>query len=343
MIGAFLLVHSVSAAVGADTNPPPAAKVEDTNVTEVQRSYLHLQEQLLATQLALEQTRKESKESSAQTAATLTARLQAIEQALNSQRALELEAMQRSNLTLVLVGGSFAALGFVALVLMAYFQWRTVHGLAEVTASLPGARPLEPAPVLALGAGEAHLVTAGMAEQSNQRLLGVLERLEKRICELEHSTHLPLKAGVLAAGEAPNAAAAQANGHSEPSSEAAGAAPAPNPGTPVAAAGTELSVLLRKAQTLLDQDSPEAALSCLDEALALDGNHSEALVKKGAALERLQKLDEALKCYDQAIAADSSMTIAYLHKGGLFNRLERFSEALACYEQALHTQEKRAA
>ena len=50
-------------------------------------------------------------------------------------------------------------------------------------------------PLAALGAGDAHLVTVGPAEQSNQRLLGALEQLEKRIHQLEHTAHPPPQEG----------------------------------------------------------------------------------------------------------------------------------------------------
>src|SRR5262249_27512306 len=123
-------------------------------------------------------------------------RLEAIEKALSAQRARELDAMQSSNRVMLTVAGTFAAVGFVAMLLMAYFQWRTVHGLAEVSAAMPAGRALGQSPaVAALGTGEAHLLTVGPAAQSNLRLLGSLEQLEKRIYELEHTPHAALEEG----------------------------------------------------------------------------------------------------------------------------------------------------
>jgi len=79
---------------------------------------------------------------------------------------------------------------------MAYFQWRTINRLAEITAALPMAHALGAGPqVAALGAGDARLVSMGTPEQSSQRLLGALEQLENRIYELEHSAHPPLPQG----------------------------------------------------------------------------------------------------------------------------------------------------
>jgi tetratricopeptide (TPR) repeat protein len=173
-------------------------------------------------------------------------------------------------------------------------------------------------------------VGAGMAEQSNARLLGALDRLEKRILELEHIAHAPPAATAAATNRAPSSMASDG---AEPPSVAAAA--------PVAFAGADrISLLLAKGESLLNLDKSEEAARCFDEALALAPGCPEALVKKGDALERLRQIDEAINCYDRAIATDGSMTVAYLHKGGLFNRLERYEEALQCYEQALRTQEK---
>jgi tetratricopeptide (TPR) repeat protein len=215
------------------------------------------------------------------------------------------------------------------MLLMAYFQWRTVNGLAEISAALPSVRALGPgSSVAALGLGGEQLVSNGQAEQSNMRLLGAMERLEKRIYELEHTSGAKPETGPRSNGVNGGAAPAQTPAHlvSEVPAEAE-----PDP----------VAALLARGEAMLNADKPEEALACFDEALALAPGHTEGLVKKGTALERLQKLNEAVECYDQAIAVDDSMTIAYLHKGGLFNRMERFNEALECYEKALRTQEKR--
>ena len=339
-----LLLSFPLRAPGAEANASssPAGKNEETNSQEVLRSYLQIQEQLHATQLAIERTRQEADATAAQTAKTLGDRLQSVEQALAAQRAHELDvmqssnhAMQSSNRVMVIVAGAFATIGFMAMVLMAYFLWRTINRLAEISAALPAVvRRLEPGPyVPALGAGETNLVTVGPAEQANQRLLGAIDRLEKRIYELEHAAQPALKEGPSSGNGLHPADDGGANGAAAPGESAPAQAASLNPG-PVAA-------LLARGQSLLDSDQAEGALACFEEALALEPGCPEALVKKGAAFEKLRKLDEAIACYDRAISADSSLTIAYLHKGGLFNRMERFSEALECYEQALRTQEKR--
>jgi tetratricopeptide (TPR) repeat protein len=311
------LIATVGPLAWAQTSVTNAPRADDTN-SEVIRTYLQLQEQIHETQLAIQQSRKEADKNAAESMGTLSDRLQSIEKALAAQRARELEAMQSSNRVMLTVAGTFAAVGFLAMVLMAYFQWRTIHGLAEISATLPSARGLGPAPVLpALGLGDQPVVTSGPAELSSQRLLNTMEKLERRILQLEHSTE-------------PHAPGTNGNGVDQE-----------NGSNPAAGSGNDrVALLLGKGQAMLNLDKAEEALACFDQVLELDATNAEALVKKGSALERLQKLDEAIACYDKAIAANSTMTIAYLHKGGLYNRMERFNEALECYEKALQSQDR---
>ena len=157
-------------------------------------------------------------------------------------------------------------------------------------------------------------------EQSNARLFNVVERLEKRILELEQATRAPLAETTV----------------SPPVTDRMARRRIPSDRDECVAS------LLAEGQSLLNANEPEKALECFDQALALDPKHAETLIKKGGALEKLDRFEEAIACYDDAIAADGSMTIAYLHKGGLFNRMSRYEEALQCYEHALHTHEKKA-
>jgi tetratricopeptide (TPR) repeat protein len=153
-------------------------------------------------------------------------------------------------------------------------------------------------------------------ELSNQRLMSVIERLERRVLELEAASLASVATEVEVT-------------------------PVPENGQ-LTGDAARITVLLGKGQSMLNADHPERALECYDAILAIDQNHPEALVKKGAALERLKQDDAALLCYDRAIQADETLTIAYLYKGGVYNRLERYNEALECYEQALRVQGKQA-
>jgi tetratricopeptide (TPR) repeat protein len=326
---AFILAVTSLRSRGADSELPttPAVKTEETNSLETLRSYLQLQEQLHATQLAIEENRKEATAAAARNAEALANRLQAIEQSLVAQRTRELEAMQSSNRLMLMVAGGIALLGLTAMMLMAYSHWRAMNRLADIATAFPPSRGLGGAtPLTALGPGDAEVVSVGPGptEQSNGRLLGAIDRLEKRIYELEHTTQSSVKekAGEEVKSESPNGngEASSAEGKLETGS---------------------IGMLLGKGQTLLNLDKVEEALACFEQILVLAPDHPEALVKKGSVLERLRRLDEAIECYDRAISKDSSMTIAYLHKGGLFNRMARYNEALDCYEKALQTQERR--
>ena len=315
----------------ADTAAPAVpSTLENAGSNDVLRAYLQVQEQLHDAQLAIERNRQESQAAAAQNALTVSNRLQAIEQSLLAQRASESDTAQRTNRLLMTIVGVFAVVGLAAALLTAYFQWRAVSQLAEISTALSASRGLtfSNTPTLALAAGEREALTNGSVEQSNARLIGLVQQLEKRIGELEHTATLPLQEP---------GSNGEANG--EEVSE-------PHPELALDSNGdgksTQTARLLERGQTLLTE-KPEEALSVFDEILAADPNNAEALVKKGTALEKMRQPQEALECYDRAIAADGSLTIAYLHKGGLCSRLEKYGEAMECYERALHTQEKKRA
>ncbi len=283
---------------------------------------LQIQDQLHAMQLLIQSNRVATTTEAKQDTADMSARIQALEETISAQRNTEIETAQKAQrLTLVLAGG-FGLLTLTALLLMAYFQWRAVTRLVELsTLHASAAAALEGRAASPLLSGAEVHVTAGRTavQLSSTRLFNVVDRLEKRILELEHTAQAPLT----------DTAPPYPNGHY---------------GAPTVSADRDecIANLLVEGQLLLNRNEPEKALECFDQVLALVSKHSEALIKKAAAFEKLNRFDEALACYDAAIAADSSMTIAYLHKGGLFNRMSRYEEALQCYEHALHTHDKRA-
>jgi len=316
-IAVFGIAISVSLLNAAETTAESAGSSNETL-----RSYLQLQEQLHATQLALERNRQETEALAAKNAEAVAARFKAIEAAVGSQRLAEMDSMQKTlqsnNKLMLIVGGSIAAVGFFVLLATGYLQWRSVNRLAEFSALIQSTRAALAAPQPS--ASENQLLGAGETVQTNTKLFGALTQLEKRIHELEHTTvqspaqHLTSGTGNTGADAA---SLAGANGHSDHN-----------------------SLLIAKGQSLLNMEKPADAIECFDEILKAEPNHPEALVKKGIALEELQQTDEAIRCYDRAIESNADLTIAYLQKGGLFNRLERYEEALQCYEQALHAQEK---
>lgn len=330
LLTCLLFCSATSAAQPAEKpeGPETTAKPAEDSSQQALRSYLQLQEQLHAALLAIERGREDAEAAAKRNAETVAARLKLIEQAITLQREREMESIQSSNRFLLIVAGIFAGAGFLALLLTSLFQLRAMNRLAEIAATFPAGHGLGQSHSAVLSAGDSHLVTA---EQSSTRLLGVIERLEKRVLELEHTAHTPAVTGEVAqqngvpkvTGAEPHPIASEATAHD-----------------PHAKPLDRIPVMLGKGQALLNLDQTENALACFEEVIALDPNNAEALVKKGTALERLKRLEEAIQCYDRAIAMNQSMTLAYLYKGGVYNQMERFNEALECYEQALRTQEK---
>jgi tetratricopeptide (TPR) repeat protein len=203
-------------------------------------------------------------------------------------------------------------------VTLVYMQLRAATRLVEL-AMVPGS-PLGSNRVLPVVETTAALPASARAalEFSNARLLGVIERLEKRILELEQTVHLPLEDSHLSG-------TGNGSGNGETISE------------------RRITDLIVEGQLFLDTNKPEKALVSFEEALEIEPKMGEALIKKATALEKLQRIEEAIACYDQAIATGDSTTTALLQKGGMLNRLARYDEALQCYERALQTQEKKAA
>lgn len=297
-----------------------------TNVTETDalRGYLEVQEKLHATLLAIDRYQQEADDAAARAAETsavrvaesLGARFNSIEQSLNAQRAHQEESWNKSNRLILILTSAFGGIGLLAFLGAAWLHWRAANRLAEVitisrlTALGPGRAVAE------LGSGDSTL-PATISGKTN--LLGTISRLEKRIRELEEVAHV-------VPPEENGAADSKSQSPDEPADSAT---------------DMRLKLLLGKGQSLLHLNKLQDAITCFDEALAIDPSNADAFVKKGSALERLEKLKEAIDCYDRAIQADDSLTIAYLQKGGVFNRLELYSMAQECYEQALRTQEKR--
>lgn len=278
------------------------------------RSVLILQEQVRTTQRAVEQAREEAQAESKRTADNMAARLNTIEQTLNTQRDQELRDLQKSTHQMIIIVGLATAVGFLAMMVTGFLQVRAASRLTEVSRQLaalptpPHFRLAElPAPGALPGSGE----TTPALEEANAHLLGAIDRLEHRLEEMEAT---------------PGGTQTATNGHKTT-----------NAGTP---ATPQLATILSKGQALLNMDKAEEALEQFDEALRLEPRNLEAWIKRGTALERLQRIEDAIKSYDQAIAIDGSTATAYLFKAGVYNRQKKYAEALQCYEKALHAQQK---
>jgi tetratricopeptide (TPR) repeat protein len=343
--------------VGAETNSTSAGKdLSSAGSAEwsqhVVQSYQQLQEEqrsmLVAIEQArqdaatatraVEQARQDAEASAKRNTEEVDARLNRIEQSVTAEREREIETVRLSQRSALITVGIFASLGFLGILFFVVFLLRIMNRrtetiIAQFTGQMlgPGFTPA------ALTAGGGPMVPASRVEQSTARFVNTIERLEKRINELEGTSE-----------PTPNAESPELKNPADPSSTTAEShAEASEPETAASRAKTEkaerdarIALLLGKGQALLSLQQADTALVCFDEAIALDSTIAEAFIKKGVALEKLGKLDEAIDCYDRAIALDDSMTMAYLNKGGVFNRLERYGEALQCYEQALRAQQK---
>jgi tetratricopeptide (TPR) repeat protein len=310
-------------ALADDTNSAIIASPQNENqfTQDSLNAFLQIQAQLHNTQLIIESNRVAAAAEAQRDATNLNSRLELLEQNVAAQRASEGEATRKAQRFTLILAGIFGVVVLTAMLFMAYFQWRTVTRLVELSTRHPSALALEggrPASIFSRGAPGGPERAA--VQFSNARLFDIVERLERRLLELEHTARAPL-------AEITSLPAEGANGE------------------PPASGNHEQSVarLLAEGQSLFSGNEPERALECFDQALAIAPKNAEALVKKAGALEKLNRLEEAIACYDDAIEADGSMTIAYLHKGGLFNRMSRYEEALQCYEHALHTHDQRTA
>lgn len=331
-------------AAQAATEPvtPPTANAEELTQAELLKAYLQVREQLHATQMAIVNNRVEAlteKLESVRTNVEADRTRQAAElQRAAAERERQHLESQRANRTVLWIAAAFGGVGLLAMLIMPIFQWRAIARMSDPNRFSPQLVPPNSASLLpAETAAADHTVNA-----STQRLTSVIDRMQQRILELEHTATSPSAPAVapavpLTPPTTTTTAAAQ-NGHWTNGSEARRmqSTPASNPDQ-----ATWITVLLNKGKSLLTANKAREAVACFDEILKLDPEQPETLVRKGTALERLNRFEEALQCYERAIASDSRMTLAYVSKGGVCNRLGRFDEALECYEQALSVAEKK--
>lgn len=347
--GIVLLLFTICAAFGAEpaaSVAPLPAGTEELNSQEIQRSLLQVREQLRTTQLALASSQAAAEAKARADAAAISEQLESIKSSLLSERerhdlesrqwqaererqdletrqaAAEHERLQienaRSNQRLLYIASSFGGVGLMAMIFMPLFQWRAAQRTAEANAQRSSLPALLPADSRGAIEGE----DPGVA-RSNQRLLSAIDRIEKRILELENTANSPAVIGELPVPGTARAGVATPRLSNVPT--------LPNP---------RISLLLAKGRSLLSTNKPNEALACYDEVLAIDPRHTEALLKKGMAFERLQRDAEAIASYDRVIAVDAKMALAYLHKGGVCQRLARHEDAIACYEQALLAEDR---
>ena len=292
--------------------------------TDAVNAFLQIQAQLHETQMSVESNRQQTAAALQHSADALANDIQLLQQNIANQRVNEsdsarneADSVRKVEQTLLMVAG-IGMLALLLVVTMVFLQLRAATRLIELAMAPSALNNQRNLPVVETAAVLPPSARAAL-EFSNARLLGVIERLEKRILELEHTAHAPL---------------AESNGHGN------GNGAIKTEETPDE---RRLNDLIVEGQLFLDTNKADKALTCFDAALEAQPDMAEALIKKAAALEKLERMDDAIACYDRAIEAEDSATTALLQKGGLLNRLARYEEALQCYERALRTQEKKAA
>ena len=310
-----------TAAPAAEAAPAPAIPAVDLSPI-VQAMQLMIDQQKLALQ-SMEQTRAETVEGAKRSGEALDDKMSKLEKTLAAQRAKEAEAITRMNRLVFGIAAGFSGTGFVVMILTAWFFMRTMNKITEINANIQSQ-------LLALPHTQTQLVGngAGNHQPGNQRLLGALEQLERRIRDLEHTS-------TSSHGETPSGTA---------NTKHAGSLGAETVLVNLEAKDEDdspsVGALMAKGQTLLNLDDAAQALECFAAVLQKEPHNADALLKKGTALERLRRNQEAIDAYDAALQEDDSLTMAYLAKGGICNRLERYAEALECYERALRVQQQ---
>jgi tetratricopeptide (TPR) repeat protein len=299
LVGLLLIASSVAAQSAEPAVSGEAPKTESVATNETRlllENSLRLQQQLQENLIASERARLEAAAASRTNTEALAAQLHALERTVADRQETQAKSLEKTASSLLLGVGLAAGAGLLALLVLA---WAQMRGMGRLATAVVNAQQLS----LAQGPSQPLLT-----ESSSLQLFNALDRLEKRIGELE---------------EVPSATFL--NGSDHPDALAIGN-------------GTSLRALIGKGQVLMNLGNHEAALACYERALAEDPNHVDGLMKKAAALERLLRLEEALVCYDTALAIRPEFTQAQLAKASVLNQLERFNEALNCFETAIEQQ-----
>jgi hypothetical protein len=168
-------------AFAADTNTTTIVPNGNSAATrdELASNYLQIQEQLRATQIAIQQNQQMAMETGRSNALALADRLNSLEQTVTKQRDSEAESASKTEQLTLLMAGAFGLGGLGMMLLMVYFQWRAFTQLAQISNRQNT--------MIANGEAVHQLAAPGRAtvEASSAQLLDVVGRLEQRIRELE--------------------------------------------------------------------------------------------------------------------------------------------------------------
>lgn len=290
----FPLVLAAVFAVGQPASAQTNSRVGVTNDALI-NGYLQIQEQLHATQLAIEANRQTAEADAKKDAEALAARLQSLEQTVAAQRASDAEAARKAQQLTLYVTGGFGLAGLGILLLLVWFQWRMFSQFAQISAQ----QQLAIAQV-----SEVHQLAApgrATVEVSNARLLDVVSQLEKKILELESGGRL------LAAAPDGKSSEALADGQKILDANQ------PQKALEIfeqllTAQPDHAEALVKKAAALEKLGRLVEALACCDQAIAKDRACKPALLQKGGLLNKLNRPAEAIDCFEQALLAQEKKT-----------------------------------
>jgi tetratricopeptide (TPR) repeat protein len=279
---------SLAARVGAADATAATNGVAAVSRDEMARNYLQIQEQLRATQLAIEQNQEAALETSQSNALALKDRLESLEKSVAGQRTSDTEAARKTQQATLFLAGAFGLTGLGVMLLMVYFQWRAFTQLAQISARQNAAA--------ANGEAVYQLAAPGRAtvEASTAQLLDVVGRLERRINELESGQKLLPDIAV--------------DRPADPLAEGQKYLDANQPQKALECFDMCLSVypsradaMVKRAMALEKLGRDDEALSGYNRAIAVDNTLVIAHLHKGGLLNRLRRYDEALNCYEQAL------------------------------------------
>ena len=204
----------------------------------------------------------------------------------------------------------------------------------------------------------------GAAERARAGLLNAVERLEKRIHELEHTAQPPLnepKSDPLApAGETKSEATSNELKTDSAPSELNTDSSASEFKTDSSNGDHDLPSFSPEPQPITSEaktDSPanDFAKSPAPNDIPTNGpthTHSEngaptppvtavetgritGLIGKGQSLLNVDKAEEALACFDEVLTLDAQNAEALVKKGTALERLRKLEEAIECYNRAI--------
>lgn len=190
-------------AVKNDAVAPAKNAPETLSQAELQEAYRNLHDQLRATQAAIVNSRFDAEAAARAQAAAIAEKIDAMKATLAAERkarqseadrfdyerAQQQQEINRGNRAVIWIASGFGLLGLLAMAGAAYFQWRAINRIADVV----NPYAIAPAHFASLPSLQNSPATQAVAS-STQRLMSTMERMEKRIKELEHTSVQPFSA-----------------------------------------------------------------------------------------------------------------------------------------------------